>query len=343
MTLQSQTNLVKSCHVAFAGMRAERRIRPDIFAQRGTHRVAITPKYGDGEREVSVSYSWTGATGAPTVIVQGGISASREVTALDEHATPGWWQSLVGVDAAIDVSRFRVLAIDWVDATQLGDHAISSDDQADALAALPNVIGVPQAHAFVGSSYGAMVALAFGARHSRKLGKLVLLAGAHRSHPLSTAQRSVQRAIVRLGQASGRIGEALALSRHLAINTYRGSAEFSLRFAGAPEFRDERFHFPVEDYLEHKGRSFAERFDAGRFLALSESIDLHDVAPEDVSVPATLVGFSSDRLVPLTDLFELQKRLRGTSTLAVVDSLYGHDGFLKEPQKLAPLLREALA
>ncbi|MEO6076672.1 MAG: homoserine O-succinyltransferase [Dokdonella sp.] len=324
-------------------MAGESRIRPEIFVQRGTHRVAITPNYGDGEREVNVSYSWTGAAGSPTVIVQGGISASREVTALEGQVTPGWWQSLVGVDVAIDVSRFRVLSIDWLDATQLGDHAISTADQADALSALLHALGVARAHAFVGSSYGAMVALAFGARHSRQLGKLVLLAGAHRSHPYSTAQRSVQRGIVRLGQASGRVDEALALARQLAITTYRGSAEFGKRFAGGPEFREERFRFPVEDYLEYQGRSFAERFDAERFLTLSESIDLHDVAPEDISVPATLIGFSSDRLVPLADLFELQKRLRGTSTLAVVDSPYGHDGFLKETQKLAPLLREALA
>jgi homoserine O-acetyltransferase len=204
-------------------------------------------------------------------------------------------------------------------------------------------LGITRAHAFVGSSYGAMVALAFAARHPRAVERLVLLAGAHRPHPLSTAQRSVQRGIVRLGQASGRAEDALALARQLAITTYRGSAEFGRRFAGAPEQRGERFHFPVEDYLEHQGQRFVERFDADRFLALSESIDLHQVEPEQVGVPATLIGFPSDRLVPLADLCELQRRLRGPATLEVVESPYGHDAFLKEPKQLAPLLREALA
>jgi homoserine O-acetyltransferase len=152
----------------------------------------------------------------------------------------------------------------------------------------------------------------------------------------------VQRGIVRLGQASGRVEDALALARQLAITTYRGSAEFGRRFAGAPEQRAERFYFPVEDYLEHQGRRFVERFDADRFLALSESIDLHQVDPEQVAVPATLIGFPSDRLVPLADLCELQRRLRGSATLEVVESPYGHDAFLKEPEQLAPLLREAL-
>ena len=343
MTLQSQTHYAEDCREAFASIAGVLPGYPQISVLRGTRRVVLAPKYGEGRRTVDVSYAWFGTAGMPTVIVQGGISADREVTALDEHAPPGWWQALVGEGAAIDLARCRVLAIDWLDAVQLGAGAVSSEDQADALAALLQALGVTQAHAFVGSSYGAMVALAFGARHPRRVGKLVLLAGAHRSHPLSTAQRSVQRGIVRLGQASGHADEALALARQLAITTYRGSAEFGRRFAGAPELRDERFHFPVEDYLAHQGRRFVERFDADRFLALSESIDLHDVAPEQVPVPATLIGFPSDRLVPLADLCELQRRLRGPATLEVVESPYGHDAFLKEPEQLAPLLREALA
>lgn len=312
-----------------------------LGAQRSTWRLAFSPKYGKASCEVDVRYLWCGAPDAPTVIVQGGISANRDVVA-PAGATAGWWQALVAEDAAIDLTRFRMLAIDWLTPAELGVATISSEDQADALAALLDALGIVKAHAFVGSSYGAMVALAFAARHAQRVDRLVLLAGAHRAHPLSTAQRSVQRGIVRLGQSSGQLGEALALARQLAIISYRGSAEFGRRFAGEPEWRGERFHFPVEDYLEHQGRRFVERFDADRFLALSESIDLHDVAPEQVPLPTTLIGFPSDRLVPLADLCELQRRLRGPATLEVVESPYGHDAFLKEPEQLAPLLREAL-
>ncbi|WEN14889.1 homoserine O-succinyltransferase [Rhodanobacter sp. AS-Z3] len=317
--------------------------RARLTAQRGTRRLQLSPKYGNGLREVDVSYAWHGAAGAPTVIVQGGISADRDVTALAGEAVSGWWHELVGEGAAIDLRHCRVLAIDWLTPAQLGTGSISSEDQADALVVLLAELRITRAYAFVGSSYGAMVGLAFASRHPLQVERLVLLAGAHRAHPLSTAQRSVQRGIVRLGQASGNVDEALALSRQLAITTYRGSAEFGRRFAGAPEFREDRFHFPVEDYLVHQGRRFVERFDADRFLALSESIDLHDVAPEQVPTPTTLIGFPSDRLVPLADLCELQRRLRGPATLEVVESPYGHDAFLKEPEQLAPLLREALA
>ena len=341
MTCQPQPLVTLACGHPQARFHADAR-RDDLAAQRCTRRLQLEPKYGSGRRGVEVNYLWCGAAGAPTVIVQGGISANRDVTALDGDAAPGWWQPLVADGAAVDLARFRVLAIDWLTPDQLGAGSVSSEDQADALAALLRELRIARTHAFIGSSYGAMVALAFAARHPRSVDQLLLLAGAHRPHPLATAQRSVQRGIVRLGQASGQVDEALALARQLAVTTYRGSAEFGRRFAGGPEWREERFHFPVEDYLEHQGRRFVERFDADRFLALSESIDLHDIRPEQVSVPATLVGFPSDRLVPLADLCELQRRLRGPATLEVIESPYGHDAFLKESEQLAPLLREAL-
>lgn len=310
--------------------------------QRSASLLRLQPKYGRGTRQVVVRYLWCGAPGAPTLIVQGGISADRDVVTDDTTAT-GWWQALVGPGRAVDLTRYRVLAIDWLTPAELDATAVSSEDQADALAALLNELGITQVHAFIGASYGAMTALAFAARHPHALARLVLLAGAHRPHPLSTAQRSVQRAIVRLGMSCGQPDESLALARQLAMTTYRGSEEFGQRFRGGPELRDGRFYFPVEDYLEHQGRRFAARFDAERFVALSESIDLHDVQPERIPTPAALIGFPSDRLVPLADLFELQRRLHGPATLDVLASPYGHDAFLKEPVRLAPLLREALA
>ncbi|MBB3225811.1 homoserine O-acetyltransferase [Luteibacter sp. Sphag1AF] len=314
----------------------------DLTEHRGTRRVTITPKYGSGAVDLDVRYLWSGAPGAPTVIVQGGISADRDVCTGRDRAA-GWWQDLVGESAAIDLRHCRVLSIDWLVPDDLGGvPSVSSEDQADVLAALVDALGIGRAQAFVGSSYGAMTALAFASRHPAKVSQLVLLAGAHRPHPLATAQRSIQRGIVRLGASTGRTDEALALARQLAMTTYRGSEEFSRRFAAGPELREGRFHFPVEDYLEHAGRRFVERFDADRFLALSESIDLHDVAPESVATPTTLVGFPSDRLVPLADLCELQRRLAGTATLEVIDSPYGHDAFLKETAQLAPLLRQAI-
>lgn len=309
---------------------------------RAPRRVRIRPRYGEGAVEAEVRYLWTGAPGAPTVIVQGGISADRDVCATPEHAASGWWERLVGHGRAIDLDRVRVLAIDWLDADDLAAPSVSSEDQADALAALLDALGLARVEAFVGASYGAMVGLAFAARHADRLSKLVALAGAHRPHPFATAQRAVQRGIVRLGLDNGCVDGALSLARQLAVTTYRSGDEIGRRFAGGAEYRDGRFRLPVEGWLEHQGRKFVARFDAHRYLALSESIDLHDVDPKAVRVPVTLIGFASDRLVPLADLCALQQQLAAPASLEVIETRYGHDGFLKEHERLAPLLREAL-
>ena len=192
MTCLSDTNPAENCPVETGALALDLfpsgratpvalRSLPSLTTQRSTRRLLLNPKYGSGPCEVDVRYQWCGAPGAPTLIVQGGISADRDVAALDGDTAPGWWQALVGVGAAIDLNCWRVLAIDWLTPTELGAGAVSSEDQADALSALLQALDVPQVHAFIGSSYGAMVGLAFSVRHPRQLDRLLLLAGAHRA------------------------------------------------------------------------------------------------------------------------------------------------------------------
>jgi homoserine O-acetyltransferase len=308
--------------------------------------VRLSPRHGDGARDVRVRYALHGADGAPVVIVQGGISANRHAGAVDGDA--GWWEDIVGPDRALDTRRYRVLSIEWLDRDDLdisassACRAVGSEDQADAIAALLAELGIRRAHAFVGASYGAMVGLAFAARHPERLHQLVAIAGAHRAHPLAVALRNLQREIVRLAALHGDTSAGLDLARRLAMTTYRGEREFAERCASAPRFEGGRYRFAEEDWLAAAGASFVRRFSAERFLTLSESIDLHAVAPEDVRVPVTLIGIASDRLVPLADLCELQRRCGAPATLHVIDSRYGHDAFLKEAGQIGPLIAEAL-
>lgn len=309
----------------------------------GEQALWLAPKYADGARDVRVRWALQGAEGAPVVIVQGGISADRHAArTLDGGA--GWWPAIVGPAHPIDTGRWRVLSIDWLERADLGDAlAVASTDQADALAALLDALAIRHVHAFVGASYGAMVGLAFAARHASRLHRLVAIAGAHRAHPLSIALRNLQRGIVRLGARHGDTRTGLDLARRLGMTTYRGEREFAERCAGEPRVVDGRFRFAEEDWLAAAGAGFARRFDAQRFLSLSESIDLHGVAPEQVRVPTVLVGIASDRVVPLADLCELQRRCAAPATLHVIDSRHGHDAFLKEDAQIGALLHEALA
>ncbi len=153
----------------------------------------------------------------------------------------------------------------------------------------------------------------------------------------------MQRQIVREAIARGDGPAGLKLARALAMATYRSQREFATRFAG-PAVRDaERFRFPVEEYLFARGDDYVQRYRAESFLALSESIDLHDVDAARIHTPATLVAVREDQLVPFADMQALAARLAGPTRLVELSSIYGHDAFLKESALLNSVLRHALA
>ena len=153
------------------------------------------------------------------------------------------------------------------------------------------------------------------------------------------AWRGIQRRAVRLGIEAGRPKEGLKLARELAMTTYRTAEEFADRFE-LKETSTSPSQFDICDYLGSRGDAFAELMDAQRFLALSESIDLHRVEPEEITTPTLLMSAISDQLAPLTDMRELRDRLSGPSELFTFTSLFGHDAFLKEYDAMSPRLAE---
>lgn len=290
----------------------------------------------------------TGPPDAPVVVVLGGISATRHVTATASDPTPGWWSSVVGDRAAIDTMRYRVLSFDYVDGGRLADgrpaSIVTTNQQADILAELLDALEIGQAYALVGASYGGMVGLAFAARHPARLQRLIAISAPHESHPMSTALRTIQRRIVQLGLATGQPTSALSIARGLAMTTYRSTREFGERFTKGPiAGRDGEPAFEAGCYLEHCGDRFAEAFPPERFLALSLSSDLHVVDPSAIRAPTLIVAAEGDSLVPIEQLQELSARLSGPCRLARLRSLCGHDAFLTEPGSVSRLLTIALS
>jgi homoserine O-acetyltransferase len=59
-------------------------------------------------------------------------------------------------------------------------------------------------------------------------------------------------------------------------------------------------------------------------------------------VPVVVGGITSDRLYPLRLQSELADLLPGCDGLEVVESIYGHDGFLVETEAVGQLIRATL-
>lgn len=298
-----------------------------------------------GGRLSSVRLAWrlAGPSTAPVVATLGGISAHRRVYATDDPRS-GWWHEVAGIGRSFPTDQFRVLSFDYLggsgDTTGPRDGAafpsVSSYDQAELLLRLTNHLGLKSLRAIVGASYGGMVALAFGERYPERVAQLIVVSASDRTHPMSTAWRSVQRRIVRFAADCGRPAEGLQIARALAMSTYRSPEEFSARFAGSPRAGDHGFVFPVEEYLFARGADYATRYQPDGFLCLSESIDLHRVDAGRIFVPVTAVAVREDQLVPLADMRAMAARLPH-GKLQEISSLYGHDAFLKEAEALAPI------
>jgi homoserine O-acetyltransferase len=319
--------------------------RDEVLALPGT----LDLHFGGRLGSVEVAWRLAGARGAPVVAVLGGISAGRDSFSLRPEA-PGWWQEAVGPGRALDTDRYRVLGIDFLG----GSHrttgpvangsfpSISAFDQAALLVALLDHLGIPSLAASLGASYGGMVTLALAQAHPQRIRYAVVLSAAHRTHPMSTAWRSVQRAIVRYALGHGEGERGLVLARALAMATYRSAREFEERFPGPAVPTPEGFRFPVETYLFARGESYAARYRPEAFVCLSESIDLHRVEPGEIRVPTTLLAVQEDQLVPVADMRELRDRHGGNCSLVEISSLFGHDAFLKETEVLRDLLARAL-
>ncbi|MCB2112564.1 MAG: homoserine O-succinyltransferase [Parvularculaceae bacterium] len=269
----------------------------------------------------------------PAIVAAGGISAGRKVA--DNGEEKGWWRDFVGRDCAVDLDRFCVIGFDFL--PNLGETArtISSRDQARALAFALLKIDVPRLHAFVGASYGGMVALAFAQEFPERLDRLCVVSAADRPHPSATALRGVQRRIIDFARRAGRAGEGVSLARQIAMATYRTPEEFAARFddtpgaaAGDP--------YPVCEYLISRGNAYD--MSAERYLTLSDSIDRHKIDPARILAPALFIASSSDRLVPAADIERLASGAK-FGVLRIVNSLFGHDAFLKEAASIGPIIK----
>jgi len=287
-----------------------------------------------------LAWRLVGPADAPVVLAIGGISGHKRVGYEDK----GWWSPVVGDGRALDTKRYRALGIDYLggSADSTGPArggepfpAISAFDQAEAIAYVLQSLGIHLRSA-VGASYGGQVVMALGARYPTLVPRLLVISAADRVHPLASGWRAIEREIVRFGIARGDADGGLKLARALAMTTYRTPREFEARFSGPARRDADRHRLPIEDYLFARGDAYVAQYRAESFVALSESIDLFAIDPSSIGVPTTAVAVMEDELVPYRHMQDYVQQLPN-GRLVTLDSLYGHDAFLKEGEALRPI------
>jgi len=244
---------------------------------------------------------------------------------------------------------------------------ITVRDQVKADVAALAALGITEVAAVIGGSMGGARALEWmvGYPHRVRAG-LVLAVGARATADQIGTQTTQIAAITSDPDwqggnyhGTGRSPDAgLQLARRFAHLTYRGETELDTRFGNEGQANgDDREdplsggRYAVQSYLEYQGAKLVRRFDAGSYVTLTETLSNHDVgrgrggvaaALRSCPVPAVVGGITSDRLYPLRLQQELADLLPGCRGLNVVESIYGHDGFLIETEAVGELIRETL-
>lgn len=299
---------------------------------------------------------------APVVVIVGGITASPfpfgDGQASGDEPRAAWWPALCAPDL-IDPTRHTVLCPSWPGngSTWRGFddpgtiESISIAGLADLVAAWLDGCGCTTPVTWIGASLGGMVGVAFAARHPDRCAKLISISGGLRPDGWGTATRHLQRELVRDGLRNGDVATGMSRARQLGMLTYRGRDELDTRFG---KLQPGLNRPPVAEYLDHQGRRFAERFPVKTFLILSEAIDrgwLPDAqavreAVQAISAETLVVGVPGDMLFPWALQVELHRALQAAgadSSLWKLESVFGHDAFLADQEKLADVLRGAPA
>lgn len=288
---------------------------------------------GDTLPDTHVRLRRFGAVDGPQVLALGGISAG-----LDVCGPNGWWRETFVDQGGVDLDRFGVIGLDF---SPTGDRRVrlAPRDQARLILIALDRLGIARLHAFVGASYGGLVGLALAALAPSRIERLCVISAAHRQSAQSQAWRGVQRRIVEFGLRHKDAAGGLALARQLAMITYRTSGEFEQRFGAGV---DAEGRGAVDRYLESRGEAYAEIASPRRWLTLSESIDRAVVDPADIHTPTTLAGCIDDELVPVELMRELAQRLPRLTEYHTFPSPFGHDAFLKEPARIAAIIKATL-
>jgi len=315
------------------------------------------------------------------VVVMHALTGDSHITgpAGPGHPTPGWWDGVAGPGAPIDTDRWCAVATNMLGGCRgsTGPSSLARDrkpwgsrfpqitvrDQVEADVAALATLGIDQVAAVVGGSMGGARALEWMVSHPDRVRAGLLLAVSARATADQIGTQATQVATIKADpnwqggdyHGTGRTPDAgLAIARRFAHLTYRGEVELDNRFGNDSQSGEDPANggrYAVQSYLEYLSEKLVNRFDAGSYVVLTEALNSHDVgrgrggvaaALRGCPVPVVVGGITSDRLYPLRLQEELAELMPGCTGLQVIDSIYGHDGFLVETETVNEMIGQTL-
>ena len=227
---------------------------------------------------------------------------------------------------------------------------LTNRDVVRAFDLLREDLGLAKIHTVIGGSLGGQQALEWIIQQSDVFEHAVLIATNAVHSPWGIAFNEAQRLAIQADPSwkendSWAGLDGLKAARAIAILSYRQYETFQQ--TQQEKDSDTVNNFRAATYQRYQGEKLAKRFNAFTYWLLSKMMDSHHVGRERVTIEFALkqvkaktlvVGVDSDLLFPLAEQKLLAEAIP-QAELALLSSLYGHDGFLTEYGQLDRVLR----
>lgn len=216
-------------------------------------------------------------------------------------------------------------------------------------------LAIKRVKLLIGSSIGGFQCLEWSVMQPDFAERAAFIATTPRTKPWASAFNESQRMAIEADPTFGeRNAEAglggLAIARSIALLSYRGGMAYDK--TQEDENPDEAsFERRVHSYQRYQGEKLRRRFNAYSYVRLSEAVDSHNLGRgrgrvEDVlkqiRAKSLVVAITSDILFPPSDHEILINNIPDVE-YHLIDSDFGHDGFLVEHKQLNDIILNFLA
>ncbi len=281
-----------------------------------------------------------------------------------------WWPGLVGEGKLFDPEKYFIVCVNMPGSCYgsigpLDKNPVTGEiyyhefpfftprDMIRAYQPLKEYLGIEKIHIGIGGSMGGQQLLEW-AIEEPDLCEYIFPVGTNAQHSswgiaFNASQRMSIEADETWKEKKSDAGiKGMKAARSIALLSYR---HYDTYQASQSEHQSEKIeNYKSESYQKYQGEKLARRFNAFSYYFLSKGMDSHNVGRGRISVENALrkikattlaIGINTDILFPPAEQKFIADNIPGAK-FTVINSLYGHDGFLLEFDQIQQIISQFL-
>lgn len=287
------------------------------------------------------------------------IWISHALTANSDAAD--WWHILIGERKIFDPSKYFIVCANILGSCYGSSGPLSMNpqkgqayystfpmitirDMVKAHILLKNQLGIERIQIGAAGSMGGYQLLEWAVMEPTCFEKMILLTTSATESAWGIAIHTAQRLAIEADpswkdETAHAGANGLKAARAIGMLTYRN---YELFQKTQLDTKDKIDDLKASSYINHQAEKLVKRFNAYSYWLLTKAMDSHHIARNRESVEKTLaqiktstlvIGISSDMLCPINEQKFLATHI-SNAKLSIIDSEYGHDGFLVEEKKI---------